>query len=613
VIIYTITFDANGGEVNTASSTTNSQFKLDSLPVPALEGHTFKGWFTDLAGGSEVTADTVFTKDETVYAKWSIDTFTVTWKNYDGMVLETDTAEYGTIPTFDSPEKLVKAKDDEFSYSFNGWTPGISAVKGNVTYTATYTETKNKYTIIFVNEDGTELQRSDYEYGTMPSYNETPTKASVGNRNYYFAGWTPSIEMVTGNATYKATFSEKEIIYTLTFDANGGEVNTKSLTTNSQFKLNSLPTPKLEGYTFKGWFTNLADGVEVTKDTVFAKDETVYAKWSINTYTVTWKNYDGTVLEKDTEVEYGTEPTFDNSKEPVKPNNDEFTYTFNGWTPNISAVKSNVTYTAVYTETKNKYTVIFVNEDGRELQRSDYEYGTMPSYNETPTKASEGNKNYYFAGWTPSIETVTGNASYKATFSETEIIYTVTFDANGGAVDIASSTTNSQFKLDSLPTPAFEGYTFKGWFTSAEGGNEVTADTVFTKDETIYARWEKPEEPEEPGIEEPGPEEPGKPDASGDYLDELRLLIRIAIELGGDRTVEWNKGDSLPYDIMKMLEDNPQITLIFDYTYLDEKYTVSIGGDDVHADPNVPWCGPLYLYCYYGNFKVGENDLIAKG
>ena len=68
--------------------------------------------------------------------------------------------------------------------------------------------------------------------------------------------------------------------------------------------------------------------------------------------------------------------------------------------------------------------------------------------------------------------------------------YTVTFNANGGSVTPASTTTKDG-KLESLPTPTHGGYTFLGWYTEETGGEKVTTDTVFTKDTTIYAHWQK--------------------------------------------------------------------------------------------------------------------------
>ena len=69
-------------------------------------------------------------------------------------------------------------------------------------------------------------------------------------------------------------------------------------------------------------------------------------------------------------------------------------------------------------------------------------------------------------------------------------LYTITFNANGGSVTPATATTAADGKLTSLPTPTRSGsYTFKSWYTASSGGTQVTTDTVFNADITIYAQW----------------------------------------------------------------------------------------------------------------------------
>ena len=65
---------------------------------------------------------------------------------------------------------------------------------------------------------------------------------------------------------------------------------------------------------------------------------------------------------------------------------------------------------------------------------------------------------------------------------------TITFDAQGGSVSPASAETVGG-KLTSLPTPVRSGWSFGGWYIEADGGSEVTSDTVFTSSCTIYAHW----------------------------------------------------------------------------------------------------------------------------
>ena len=68
---YTITFNANGGTVATASAVTGVDGKLTSLPIPTRSGYNFQGWFTAASGGSKIATTTLFVADGTVYAQWA--------------------------------------------------------------------------------------------------------------------------------------------------------------------------------------------------------------------------------------------------------------------------------------------------------------------------------------------------------------------------------------------------------------------------------------------------------------------------------------------------------------------------------------------------------------
>ena len=79
----------------------------------------------------------------------------------------------------------------------------------------------------------------------------------------------------------------------------------------------------------------------------------------------------------------------------------------------------------------------------------------------------------------------------KGTAHEIVLIHKVTFDAGEGKADAETARTDKDGKLAELPGAARDGYTFEGWFTAAEGGDAVTADTVFDKDTTVFAHWKK--------------------------------------------------------------------------------------------------------------------------
>ena len=98
-----------------------------------------------------------------------------------------------------------------------------------------------------------------------------------------------------------------------------------------------------------------------------------------------------------------------------------------------------------------------------------------------------------------------------------------------------------------------------------------------------------PKDPKDPK----GPKEPEE--LSDNYLDGLYKMIEDAIKEGGPHTLYWDQGTALPYDLMKILEEHPDITLVFSYTYQGNYYKVTISGKTFKANPEYEWYGPLCL------------------
>ena len=92
------------------------------------------------------------------------------------------------------------------------------------------------------------------------------------------------------------------------------------------------------------------------------------------------------------------------------------------------------------------------------------------------------------------------------------LVYTVTFNANGGTLASGSvkRSVESGKAVGALPAATRSGYTFKGWFTAATGGTKVTASTKVTSAATYYAQWTKNEQPggDTPGGGEVEPQTP---------------------------------------------------------------------------------------------------------
>ena len=401
-------------------------------------------------------------------------TYTVTWKNWDGTVLETDTGvSEGSTPTYDgaTPAKPATA---EYTYTFAGWTPAIAPITGDTVYTATFTAAKNSYTVTWKMDDGSVIDMTTVEYGTVPTHAD-PTKAADAEYTYTFSGWTPELTAVTGDAVYTATFTAVKNSYTITWKMDDGSVIDMTTVEYGTVPTHADPTKAADAeytYTFSGWTPELT---AVTGDAVYTATFTAVK----NSYTITWKMDDGSVIDMTT-VEYGTVPTH---ADPTKAADAEYTYTFSGWTPELTAVTGDAVYTATFTAAKNSYTVIFVNDDGTVLQQTAVEYGTMPVYSgETPTKPATAEYTYTFAGWTPELAAVTGETTYTATFTATKNSYTITFINEDGTILQQTTVEYGTMPVFSGETPTKEAtaqytYTFANWTPEIV---EVTGDATYT-------------------------------------------------------------------------------------------------------------------------------------
>lgn len=274
-------------------------------------------------------------------------TFTITWKNYDGTVLETDEEVLeGTLPTYDGsvPEK---AEDAQYNYVFSGWTPEIKEADADIEYVATFTNELRSYTVVWKDEDGTVLETDEnVPYGTMPEFNQDdPTKEMTVANVYSFDGWDNEVATVTGDVVYTATYKEEARKYNVTWKNEDGSVIKTDEVAYGQTPAyeGDLPTKESTAqhkYTFESWSPNI---VEVTGDVEYSAT----FKEEIRTYTVTWVNFDGEVLEVDEDVAYGETPVF-NGENPTRPNGHGIEYTWRGWTPTIVPVYRDTVYTAKY-------------------------------------------------------------------------------------------------------------------------------------------------------------------------------------------------------------------------------------------------------------------------
>ncbi len=539
----------SGGKISFYPRSTNTG-KITAVPS---ERYKFKGWFdgdTLYSSDAELDYKSV-SADTALTAKFELKTYTVTWKNSDA-VLETDeNVEYGTTPEYngDTPTKDATA---QYTYTFSGWTDGehsyaaneIPAVSGNATYTATFSSTVNKYTVKWRNGDSVIETDENVDYGKTPSYD----------------GITP-----TKDATAQYT------------------------------------------YTFSGW-TDGEHSYAANEIPAVSGNVTYTATFSstVNKYTVTWKNGD-TVIETDENVEYGTTPEY-NGDTPTKASTAQYNYTFAGWSPEISNVSGNVTYTATYTPVLRSYSIKFTNYDDSLLAEYTVDYDETPIYNgELPTKP-EDDYTWAFSGWDKDITKVTGETTYKATFKTytTDINPSVTIEGwkfgeeaktpvvegNSGNADVTftyKADGESEYKSD-IPTAAGK-YTVKADIAASNKFNAGTATADFTiakadiNPTVTLDGWTYGEEAKTPSVT--GNSENGEVKYLYKVKDASDMSCTEDVpENAGEYTVKaliadtenYNGGEATADFTIAKADINPTVTLD-GWTYGEEAKTPSVTGN----------------------------------
>ncbi len=506
--------------------------------------YTFSGWEPEVVA---VTADAIYT------AQFSstVNTYTVTWKDADGTTLETDeNVPYGTTPAYNGTTP-TKTTDASYAYTFNGWSPTVSAVTGDATYTATYTTTP---VVASVAANSTTAYYTSFAaaWTAATGAGSASTLTLLGNvaglsaSRTYSASHDLTLDLnghtISGSGSMTSLFQISCTGHTFTvtdgsanhdgklsFSSGSGSTSHCVIVTNGTFVLEagmmeatsstaSIGAVKVAGGTFTmnengavhaiytgngngknsravhadggtatinggtihlesekdaigvvyssgnvtfngGLFNISASGTaavtnqNVAKNNlnirggyysantttyfephvktpyhIFSNSDATYIYRVAEAYTVTFKKGDVTL--QSGLWEKGTTPTY-SGETPTKPADAQYTYTFDDWSPAISSVTADATYTAQFNSTVNTYTVTWKDADGTTLETDeDVPYGTTLEYNgATPTKATDASYAYAFDTWSPEVGTVTGDVTYTATYTTTPVVASVTINS----------------------------------------------------------------------------------------------------------------------------------------------------------------------------------------
>ena len=195
------------------------KWTINKYTVTFMDGEKVLAAFTNVPHGETVTAPEVPEKDGKTFSKWDkdfskvtsdltinavydVDTFTVTFKDGE-KVLETQTVEYEAAATAPDTARLSPPEGMHFAK----WDKDFSKVTESIEVSAVYE--LNEYTVIFKNGETT-LKTEMVKHGfaaTAPNVYDTATKK--------FVGWDKSFDNVTSDLIVNAKFETKK--FTLTF------------------------------------------------------------------------------------------------------------------------------------------------------------------------------------------------------------------------------------------------------------------------------------------------------------------------------------------------------------------------------------------------------------
>ncbi len=335
VIEHTLTYVVNGG--NTIDAVEFYQFSgVATLPGATRLGCNFLGWYDnpDFTGNAVTSIPPNTTHDVTLYAKWQVNVFSITYNSNGGTEIQpasfTSESGYPTLP--------VPTKEN---YAFVGWYDNESFSGSPVTGIPADTRAENAvfyakwqrvYYQIYYNTNGGSAISPD-TVAVSVVFNDIKTPVRVG---YDFLGWFDNEALQGAAVTSIAAEHYSDVnlyakwspsVYTVSYVENGGNVvpNDSFTAING---LASLRVTARTGYTFGGWYQSPSfTGSPMTSIPAYTLSNVVlYAKWNAVSYNVVYHTNGGTEIANGT---YTIVTGVANLPEPVYEG-----FTFVGWYDN---------------------------------------------------------------------------------------------------------------------------------------------------------------------------------------------------------------------------------------------------------------------------------------
>ena len=526
---WVVTFDPdNGGDTFTQDVEYEGK-AIKPTPDPEKTGYTFDGWYLDEAE-EPFSFDTTITSDITLKAKWTQNTYTVTFDANGGE----GTMDDQTF-TYDEEKALTTNAFTRTGYTFTGWNTAADGTgeafadkatvknltaepNGAVTLYAQW-EAKNDtpYKVKYYIEklDGTYDYNDSYEgRGTTDTRIDATKVHNKSYENFTLDLNHPDTVQFgniagDGSLVLKLFYTRNTYDYTVRHikqlpDGSYDEANAEVETLSGKFEALAAVTAKDYGSHYP---TNDADTKQNIK---IEKGLTIDVKYDLDEHTLTFETNGGSAVNPVT-VRHGNAVA-----RPADPTKDK--YTFIGWYADpefteeydfATVLEADKTIYAKFELTSTpigdiyvRYDVLHIKQlpDGTyDLANAEVEHLSAKK-DTTVTAVIKDYRATHHVNVNRTLSKLTGTAIQpymgvdgKPVYTILSVYYdldfhTLTFDTMGGS-KIAPETVRHGLTVAKPKDPVNGGYIFDGWYTDKTFRHRYDFSTPLTEDITIYAKW----------------------------------------------------------------------------------------------------------------------------
>lgn len=400
-------------------------------------------------------------------------------------------------------------KTNDFNNRITEYVRNKTIVTGKGTYSNPWVINKTYQVIIKANRNN--LIESIYNNGKVCGQDSCEVSVSINNDAVFYLNFKNGYEFDSSeggaNLCSPAGYSERKLVisnilddvecffkvkekdYVITFMPNGGvlsESNTKNVTYTKSY--GTLPVPTKIGYTFAGWYTEITGGTKIDNTSTLntPSNQTLYAHYTPNTYTVILNSNGGSVSTSNISVTYDS--TYSSLPTPIKTG-----YTFTGWYTALSGGTQVTASTKVTTASShtlyaryapNTY-IVTLNSNGGSVSTSNISVKFDSTYSSLPTSTRPG---YAFNGWYTALSGGTQvTASTKVTTASNHTLY-----AHWTLTDTTPPTCSLRVSgttiTGSYSDAGGSGVAYYGYNSSMTGSSSATKSISGTGTYTFYVK-----------------------------------------------------------------------------------------------------------------------------